>query len=173
MTANANNPAVELAYESMAGTKIYCLKDITQISAFRGVAAEKAKRFASLCITEKEMTDLLETAIDGVNKNQDLVKAMAILSELRFRVKMICEENSLLELAYIYLLLEGEDIDRPSQEMNAKKAQLVTGEIDLKGFFLRKALQLADNFSQKPGEDLLNYLEAVKSLMLPLERFSQ
>lgn len=170
MTVNKSNPSVEVAYKSIDGTVIYTLKDRTKISAFRGVAAEKAKRFASLCITETELNKLLDTAIEAVNKRQDIVTAIAILSELKFRNSMICEENSLLELAYIFLMLEGEDVDHPSPEFNRKKADLISKEPDLHAFFLQQALSLVDGFSQKPGADLLAYLQETKGLIEKMSR---
>jgi hypothetical protein len=167
------NELVEVVYESLAGTKIYAMKDITQISAFRGVSAEKAKRFASLCLTEDELKALLDKAIDGLNKNQDIAQMVAILHELKFRVSMICEETSLLELAYIYLMIEGEDVERPSLDFNKKKATLIAEQQDLKGFFLRKALELVNYFSVKQGENLLSYLEETKILITRLSKFTQ
>lgn len=167
------NNLTELIHTSMAGTKIYAMKDITQISAFRGVSAEKAKRFASLCLTEAEINTILDKALDGVNKTQDIAQAIAILHELKFRVSMICEENSLLELAYIYFMIEGEDVEKPSNEYNKKKVELMENEPDLKGFFLRGALKLVDNFSAKPDVDLLSYLAETKTLMERLNKFTR
>lgn len=171
MTVNKDNPNVELIFTSEAGTKIFALKDLTQISAFRGVAAEKSKRFAALCLTQDEMTELLQAQADAFNKKEFNVAA-AIGVEMQFRNKMICEENSLLELVYIYLFIEGEDLDRPTQEYNKKKAALIDAQLDLKGFFLRRALELVDNFSLRQDVDLLNYLEETKTLVLKLSKFS-
>lgn len=172
MVVNDKNPNVEIVVTGPKGIKIYKLKDITSISAHRGVAAEKAKRFAGLCLTEDEFKKVIARGIDAVNKRQDLVEAISILSELRFRAEMICEENSLLELAYIYLMIEGEDDERPTHEINKKKAELIEAHPELKGFFLRTALQLANNFSKKPDADLLSYLEETKSLADRMKRFT-
>lgn len=173
MLVNDKNNNVEVVLTSKKGTKIYALKDLTTISAHRGVAAEKAKRFASLCITEDELKKIVNRGIEAINKNQDLVTPISILSELKFRVEMICEENSLLELSYIYLMIEGEDEEKPSQEFNRKKAEFLELEPELKGFFLRSALQLVNNFSQKPGVDLLSYLAETRNLVDRMKRFTQ
>lgn len=169
MKVSKNNEEVKVVYESAKGTAIYMIKDLTQISAFRGVAAEKAKRFASLCLTEDELKSLIHKALDGINKNQDFAQATAILHELKLRVNMICEETSLLELAYIYLLIDGEDLERPTEEYNKKKADLVASELDLKAFFLQTALGLVENFSIKPGVNLLSYLEEIKKLTVTMD----
>lgn len=173
MIVNDKNKNTEVLFTSQKGTKVYTLKDLTKISAHRGVSAEKAKRFASLCITEDEFKRIVNRGIEAVNKRQDLVEPISILRELKFRAEMICEEKSLLELSYIYLMIEGEDEEIPSQEMNIKKGELIELEPDLKGFFLRTALQLAGNFSQKPGVDLLSYLEETRGMIDRMKMFTQ
>jgi hypothetical protein len=165
MQANQTNNTVKLKFESIAGTRVYELVDIGKISAMRGVAAEKAKRFASLNITHKELDSLLTVAIDGINQKQDIAQAISILHELKFRTSMICEENSLLDLAFIFLFLEGEDVDEPSEQMNAQKLKLVSEQPDLRAFFLTEAFKLAALLSKKQGADLLDYLEETKHLI--------
>lgn len=167
MKVSKDNPNIEISYTSLTGKiNVYGLKDITRISAFRGVAAEKAKRFAGLNMTETELKKLIDHAINGINQRQpDIAKAVAILHEINLRLQMICEENSLLELAYIYCMLEGEDDEEPTQEWNKKKAELAQAHPDIRAFFLRTALELAGNFSAKPGVDLLSYLEEIKGLV--------
>lgn len=159
------NDLTELAYTSLKGTKVYIHKDITQISAFRGVAAEKAKRFASMNITSDELHKLVQESIDAVNKKQDFVKAIASMHEINWRLNLICEENSLMDLACLYLMVEGEDVERPSDEWNKKKRELCKGETDLRAFFLREGLALAGKLSSKQGADLLTYLEETTSLV--------
>lgn len=172
-TASESNKNVKMAFKSMKGTIIYEMSDITRISAFRGVAAEKAKRFASLMLTSDELTKLLDAAIDGVNQRQDIAQAISILHEMKYRNSMICEENSLLELAYIYLLVEGEDIDVPSPEINKKKAELIRKESDLRAFFLSVALKLAGTLSLKQDADMLAYLDQVAPMVLKMNRHIQ
>jgi hypothetical protein len=173
MVVSSKNTSVEVVFESANKTKVYMLKDLTTISAFRGLAAEKAKRFASMNLTKDELNKVLTMAIDAVNKKQDLVTAISALHELKFRSEMICEENSLMDLACIYLMITGEDIEHPTEEFNKKKIELANSQPDLKAFFLRGALQLADNFSKKPGADLLVYLEETKTMTQRLHRFTQ
>ena len=168
--ASKENSEVKLAFESMADIRVYELADITKISAMRGVAAEKAKRFASLCITSDELSNLLSVAIDGINQKQDIAQAISILHELKFRQEMICEENSILELAFIYLLIEGEDIDNPSEETNRLKSELCKKHSDLRGFFLTVGFKLAGLLSKRQGVDLLGYLEETKHLIIKMNR---
>lgn len=173
MKVSSKNEAVELVFTSSKGTKIYTHKDLKEISAFRGITAEQNKRFASMCITKDSLIGLLDLAMEAVNKRQNFVEALSIIHELRWRANTICEENSLLELAYIYLMIEGEDLERLTPDYIKKKTVLVEAELDLKRFFLQEALRLVDNFSMKQGVDSLTYLEETKNLLLKMSRFTQ
>lgn len=175
MKACKDNPNLEVVFNNDKGTLIYSFKDVSMISAYRGVSAEKAKRFAGMAITKEELGRLLGKALSGLNSKQpDIGQLISIVHEVNWRLQHICEENSLLELAYIYLLLEGEDDEHPSDEWNKKKAELVKQNLDIRGFFLRTALQLASSFSQKPGVDLLTYLEETKgAIQTRMARFSE
>lgn len=172
MTVNDKNPNVQLVFESIAGTKVYSFVDInSSISAHRGVAAQEAKRFASMNITKTELTRLISAQKIAINTKRDFVEAFSIIQEIEYRLNMVCEEKSLLELSYIFFMIEGEDDDRPTMDINQKKQQLASEQIDLKAFFLRNALVLADDFSKKQGADLLTYLEETKEIAQRIYRY--
>jgi hypothetical protein len=171
MVASKSNPLVEPVFKTTSGIQVYVLKDLTKISAFRGLAAEKAKRFVTLNITESELVKLLNIALSGINQSKpDIAQAISILHELKWRTEMICEEKSLLELAYIFLMLEGEDIEQPSEDWNNKKAALVYEHRSTRAFFLQWAIGAAGNFSAKRDADLLGYLEETKAMIERLNR---
>lgn len=169
--AAENNPKVELVFTSSKGTKIYALRDILTISAFRGLAAEKAKRFSQMNISEKVLKELIQEYKKSVNVDQDFVKANSIIQEIEYRLEFICEENSLLDLASIYFFLEGENIEMPSDSFNKKKIEHAKLEFDVRSFFLRSALALTNKFSNSPEKDLLNYLEEIKMISERVYRY--
>ncbi len=169
-TVNEDNTKVKLVFTSLKGTKIFTLVDITEISAFRGVAAETAQRYAKMNVTEKELKALISSYKANVN-NQDLVKAHSIIQEIDYRLEMICETNSLFDLAAIYFFIEGEDADMPNEIINAKKKELFDAEPDLKAFFLLASMSLTKRFSEQQGKDLLSYLEETKHLAERIYRY--
>jgi len=168
-----SNPNVQLVFTSAKGTKIYALVDVMTISAFRGLAAEKARRFAQMNVSETELKELIGAYKKAVSAEQDFVKANSIIQEIEYRLDFICEENSLLDLAYIYFFLEGEDVEIPSNAFNQKKAEHAKLEFDLRSFFLRSALALTNKFSNSPEKDLLNYLEEIKTISERIYRYIQ
>lgn len=173
MKAEASNEKVQLVFTSAKGTKIYALTDVLEISAFRGLAAEKAKRFAQMNVSEKELKELIGAYKKAVSVDQDFVKANSIIQEIEYRLEFICEENSLLDLAFIYFFLEGEDVEMPSDAFNKRKSEHAKLEFDLRSFFLRSALALTNKFSNSPEKDLLNYLEEIKVISERIYRYIQ
>lgn len=171
MVVNKNNPDIEIVYTSLKGINIYGFKDINEISPMRGVSALKAKRFASMNLTRDEIKRLIDKATVAINKKQDFVEATAILYEIGYRNRLICEENTLLDLANIYLMIEGEDHAKPTEEMSKKKKEICEEHFDIKCFFLQNALVLMNYFSQKQDESLLIYLEETKNLAERIYRF--
>lgn len=172
MKVSKDNPNVQLVYTSISGTNVYAFVDVTtSISAHRGVAAEEAKRFASMNITKQELSRLITAQKVAINTKKDFVEAFAIMQEIEYRLNMVCEEKSLLELAYIFFMIEGEDDELPSLEINQKKQRLANDQMDLKAFFLRSALELAGNFSKKQDANLLTYLEETRDMSKRIYRF--
>lgn len=167
------NPNVSVIFTTKSGVNIYALTDIMSISAERGLAAEKARRHAEFNISKGEFTKLIQAAKDAVNIERDFVKCMSIIHEMEYRNNFICEENSLLDLAYIYFMLEGEDVEVPKEAFNIKKKELMEGDMLLRSFFLQSALALTKRFSKQQEKDLLSYLEEMKVLSQRLQRFTQ
>jgi len=156
---NSKNPNLTVVYTSKAtGERIYGYIDPLAISTPRGLAAEKAKRFVDMKITERSLKGLIKE-IKKEAGSGDIVKAFAWVQEIEFRLEMITEESSLLDLACIYFMLENEDPDAPSDAMNKKKHEIFSKDKEAKGFFLAIALSIVKRFSDKPEDDMLSYLE--------------
>jgi hypothetical protein len=170
---NKDNPNVEVVFTSAMGTIIYALKDVTTISTFRALGAEKARRHSEFCITKDELTKLIQAMKDAVNLRKDFVELMAMVQEMEYRNNFICEENTLMDLACIYYFLEDEDMEMPSDDFNQRKAKLAKAEFDIRSFFLQSALHLTKRFSEQQEKDLPLYLEEIKLLSQKLYRFIQ
>jgi hypothetical protein len=164
MIVNKKNPNVEAVYTTKDGEIIYGFKDINEMSPMRGVSALKAKRFASLNLTRDELSRLILKAKVSINTKQDFVEAFAIMQEIEYRNRLICEESTLLDLANIYLMIEGEDMLRPTEEINKKKLKICEENFDVKCFFLQSAVVLMGYFSKKQPKDLLTYLEETQAI---------
>lgn len=155
---NSKDIKLKEVYTDALGNKWYAHLNILELEPSRGVAAARAERFVGLKISESNMEALLDKAIDGVNKNQDLVQAIAILSELKYRTQFLCEENSLLDLAGVYYFLEDEDPRFPSEHHNTIKREIWAKDEVCRGFFLHMGLSLTKHFSTTVEEDLLKFM---------------
>lgn len=168
------NPELKEIHEVLTGefkgTKFYSLQNIKKISAQRGLAALAAERFLDMKIDEKTLKRLLEEHRLAA-KTLDIEKAFAIVYEIRARLEFITEEKSLLDLCCVYFMIEGEDIEIPSEEINAKKVKIMQSNPATRGFFLRIALNLTRSLTAQEEESLISYLEETKALAERVNRF--
>lgn len=167
---NSKDKRLSLVYTSAKGIKFYSFTDPLQISAVRGVAAEKAKRFIDMNITERSLKAMIKEFKNMV-ANQQLVEAFSIIQEIDYRLQFICEENSILDLVCLFYFLEDEDPDVPSEIDNKEKHRIFTEDVQCKAFFLRIGLMLATKFSGKPEGDLLSYLEENQVMSARINRY--
>jgi hypothetical protein len=156
---NSQNISLKEVYTDALGNKWYCHNNILEISPARGLSAARADRYVGLKISENNLKDLLNVAIDGLNKDQDIVQAISILHELKHRQEFLCEENSILDLAGIYYFLQDENPDFPSEVHNQKKREIWSKDEICRGFFLQMGLALTTKFSNTPEEDLISFLK--------------
>lgn len=162
---NSKNDTLKKVYSDALGNEWYCYNNILDISPSRGLSAARAERFASLKISEGNMKDLLKVAIDGINKDQDIVQAIAILNQLYYRCEFMVEENSVLDLSAIYYFLKDEDPEFPSEAHNRQKRDVWAKDEVCKGFFLHMGLGLTKNFSGIAEEDLLKFIRETTHIM--------
>lgn len=162
---NSKNPELAVAVVSQNGDHtFYSYKNPLKVSALRGIAAEQAKRFASMCITKVTASALIKEMKSAINKEQDFVKAFALIQEFEFRLEMICEEDSILELVKLYYFLPEEDPEVPNAEFNKLKSVIIKENPDIKAFFLQIGIILLDKFSMKSEEDVLLYLDKTRAI---------
>jgi len=160
MIDNSQNIKLKEVYTDALGNIWYCHSNILEISPARGLSAARADRYVGLKISENNLKDLLNVAIDGLNKDQNIVQAISILHELKHRQEFLCEENSILDLAGIYYFLKDEDPDFPSEAHNQKKREIWSKDEICRGFFLHMGLALTTKFSNTPEEDLISFLKS-------------
>lgn len=170
MVNNAVNPKLKEAYKTRTGVKFFCYINPLEVSALRGLGAEKAKRYMDLNITERSLKALLLDCKTRAGAN-DLVGAFSVIQEIEYRVNFLAEEHSILDLASIYFFLEDEDPEEPSEVHNRRKHSIFEKDSEARGFFLRIGLSLAKKFSEKQEQDILNYLEENKILSERIRRY--
>lgn len=173
MIDNSQNIKLKEVYTDALGNKWFAQTNILEISPARGLSAARADRYVGLKISEHNFSQLLNVAIDGLNKEQNISQMIAIMHELKWRQEMLCEESSILDLAGIYYFLQDENPDFPSEVHNQKKREIWAQDEICRGFFLTLGLSLTTKFSNTPEEDLLKFLnqEMTKELGEKIYKF--
>lgn len=170
MIDNSNNPELKLAYKAKDGTEFYSFVNVMNIGAIRGLAADKARRFAEMNLTERAMRELIKVCKASAGAG-DLVQAFSIIQEIDFRLNFICEENSTLDLVNIYFMLNEEDPEIPSETLNRKKHKIYETDPGARAFFLRIGVALMNKLSGKPEEDSLSYMRENQGMNDRINRY--
>lgn len=157
MVDNSKNSNLKEVFTSSNGTPFYAYIDPLQISALRGLASDKAKRFLEMNITERSLKALIDE-YKSAAKEGDVNKFHSIVYEIGYRLEFLCEETSILDLVCIYFFLQDEDPELPSESHNKRKHEIFQNDLKAKGFFLQIGLSLCKKFSEKQEKDMLDYL---------------
>lgn len=160
---NSENPKLQLVYHDDLGNNWYEYVDVKDIDAIRGIAAQTADRYVSMMISKDEL-ELAMEACTNAAKESDFIKAFSIIYDIKIRSKMICEANSLLDLAGVYYILEDEDPKMFLESVKQKKQKIWQEDLKCRDFFLRTSLVLTQNLKDIPIKDLFTSLVKTKEV---------
>lgn len=102
------------------GRNWYEFENAMTIPAKRAIAAEVATRMQEMNLTKETFLELLGKMKEHADKGQ-IVDLFAILNEIEFRLNFIAEEDTLINLAASYFVIEGEDETDFSEVEKSKK----------------------------------------------------
>lgn len=160
---------VQHIYTDSEGFKWYEFTNPLTMSAKRAIAAEVATRFAEMNLTKTQMLTLIESMKRNAN-NGNIVELFNILAEVEFRLNYIGEEETMIELATCYFLIEGEDESDFSEIWKQKKKDKFKSDPKLQDFFLQKAFMFTIKSSELSEQDILDFL---KTTLPAKERFNR
>jgi len=149
----------QFIYESKDGTRWFKFENILQLPAKRAISAEVATRFADMNLTKETLTVLIEEMKKAANAGE-IVTLFSLLHEIEFRLQFIGEEETLIQLAACYFLIEGEDPADFVESYRNKKIEILKNDSDARGFFLQRSFEFTTNFSQQSGTIILDFLKA-------------
>jgi len=157
-------------YTSEDGSKWFEFLQPMNTPAKRAIAAEVATRFADMNVTKAILKELIQGMKGHANKG-DIVSLFGILAEIEFRLDFIGEEETLLELASTYFLIEGEPADDLSEEWTNKKKTILKNDTAARDFFLSRAYLFTTKFSELSGRDFQKYLKENRENAERINRF--
>lgn len=159
---NGKNPNCNKIITDRFGNDWFCMRNPLKISGNRGLSAEKAKRFMGMKLDEKSLKELISKQIALFNEQQ-YAESMAVAYEIKHRLDFISEEKSVLDLVFVYYFMRDEDPEVPNEYFRDKKHAILDQDPVTRAFFLRIGISLMKKSSGIPDEDLIQYLEQIKT----------
>ena len=152
------------------GRKWYEYESSMQIPAKRAIAAEVATRMQEMNITKDTLLELMDKMKEHANSGK-IVDLFAILNEIEFRLNFIGEEETLINLAACYFVVDGEDETDFSDVDKAKKINYIKSNKDAFNFFVQRAFMYTTNYSHMSEVDIQEYLTLNAQNVERLKRF--
>jgi len=149
--------AMSQVYIDKFGNRWFEYSNPLDLPAKRAISAEVATRFADLNLTRSVFLFLVGEMKKAANKG-DIVELFRILGEMEFRTGFLGEEETLIELALCYYVLEDEDETSLDSVSRQKKIDIFKTDEDARAFFLRGAFSHTIKYSDMSEEDILEYL---------------
>lgn len=149
---------LNLVFTETNGAKWYEYQNPMQMPARRAISAEVATRFAQMNVTKDVLIEFI-TNMETKANNGNIVELFHLLTELKFRLEYIGEEQTMLELAACYFIIEGEDESDFSEIWKQKKMERLKENGELKDFFVSRAFQLTTSYSELSHADIHDYLK--------------
>lgn len=153
----SNIPLTKI-YTDRSGRNWYEYSNALTIPARRAIAAEIATRFQEMNLTKEQLIRLMGAMKTAANAG-NIVELFQYLGEIEFRLNFLGEENTLLELASIYFIIDGEDESTMDEMIKQTKLDALRGDAELKDFFIQKAFTLTTNYSNTSETAILDYLK--------------
>jgi hypothetical protein len=123
----------------------------------RAIAAEVATRFAEMNMTK----DQLKTMIDSMKKSANggnIVEMFHLLAEMEWRLEFIGEQQTLIELAACYYVLNGENETEFNDVFKQRRIDKLNANPLVRDFFVQRALTSTIKFSELSSNDIRDYL---------------
>ncbi len=172
---NTDHPIVKIySMVDDAGKAInfYMFKNPLNLPAARAIAGEVAMRQAECNMDRETILAFIASMMEAAKKGE-VVKMFADLQNMEERVNYACEEETLLSLACVYFLIEGEDPFKMNSKIQEKKKELIRSDENARAFFLTSAYNLTSEFSDMSAADILNYLKEQKQPKSPRSQAEQ
>lgn len=144
-------------FKDSLGRNWYEFQSPVTIPAKRAIAAEVATKMQEMNLTKKVLLELMAKMKEHAN-NGKIVELFSILNEIEFRLNFIAEEETLINLAAAYFVIEGEDETDFSEVEKAKKVEYIKQNKEAFNFFVQRAFEYTTNYSDMSEVDIQEYL---------------
>lgn len=152
---------VEPIRQDSNGNVFYIYKNFMDIPLTRHIATEIATTYASFNVTKEQLEKALDLIIESYNA-QKYHEGITIAYELKQRLAFAASEQTLLQVACVFTLMNDENGDAfISSEQQAKMDAWAKDE-ETKDFFLRTAFELIKPSENTSDQDIVDYLKEME-----------
>jgi hypothetical protein len=129
-----------------------------QMPSKRTIAAEVATRFAEMNMTKDQLKTMVESMKKSANSG-NIVEMFHLLAEIEWRLEFIGEEQTLIELAACYYVLDGEDETKFNDVFKQRRIDKLNNNPLVRDFFVQRALTSTIKFSELSSDDIQEFLK--------------
>jgi hypothetical protein len=144
-------------YVDKQGRKWYEFENALMIPAKRAIAAEVATKMQEMNLTKESLLELIAKMKEHAN-NGKIVDMFSILHEIEFRLNFIAEEETLINLAACYFVIDGEDETEFSEVEKNNKVNYIKSNPEAFNFFVQRAFMFTTKYSELSEIDIQEYL---------------
>jgi len=151
---------IQEIFTDKQGNKWYTfarVSDALKMPQKRAVLAEVSTKYAEMNMTKDDLERFIAAIQEECNKGK-LTKAFYFLELMKERLTWAAEEETLLDLACVYFLLEGENVLACTPEMTAKKKAILREDAEARAFFLVTAYNCTAHYGSISETGILDYL---------------
>jgi|GWRWMinimDraft_13_1066021.scaffolds.fasta_scaffold05070_2 hypothetical protein len=149
--------ALSHVFTDSLGRKWYEFENMMTMPAKRAIAAEVATRMQEMNLTKEQLLRLMTSMKKHANDG-NIVELFTTLGEIEYRLHFIGEEETLIELAACYFVIEGEDPADFSDKYRKVKVDFIKENKEAFNFFVQRAFTHTIAFSEVSDIDIQEYL---------------
>lgn len=148
---------LKFIYEDKAGNKFYEYENFVTLPALRSVAVEASIKQLGLCLTLDEEKRLFDEMDKAINEER-FTDVVYLIKDVQYRLQYLATESTLLDLATVYFVMDGENPKAYQENWKQKKLRAWRNDPDAKDFFLSAAWQNIKSYSDISVQDIASYL---------------
>lgn len=157
-----DHPELVHLHTDSLGNKWYEFSNPMQMSGLRGFEMEIAQKQADLNMDRPTLYGFIEKIESELDRGK-FSRAAHLFGLMKERLDYLCEEKTLLVVAKVFFLLEGEDPARITEEYSRRKDEIFEKDPETRDFFLLAAFRITRSFSELSEEDILSYLASQRA----------
>lgn len=159
------NNSLAHIYTDKNGNKYYMMLNQADMSSDRVIKLLEFNKYVELCLTKERVDSICKKGLEALNK-QNWSSAVELFNDLMLSNQVFTEEETLKNLATVFVYIDGEPIDTYEDYYQTLKKELWSKDKEAKFFFANLAWKTTKRYSENTQLNLRNYLEQLEVISL-------